>query len=120
MQHHSAVNWMNVQVVHVSPDLRKAYIGHASDTTAQGKSIMAYNKSWRSLPIQSWSGGVKIAGQYCSSHSTKVFTHSAYRNRTGVVLPWRTLFHGSSLLSLFHQLQLLVVCLAERCLEWQI
>ena len=51
-----------VQVVHVSPDLRKAYIGHPSDVTAQGKSIMAFNKSWRSLPIQSWSGGVKIAG----------------------------------------------------------
>ena len=52
-----------MQVVHVSPDLRKAYIGDPCDVTAQGKSIMAFNKSWRSLPIQSWSGGVKIAGQ---------------------------------------------------------
>ena len=51
-----------VQVVHVSPDMRKAYIGSSSDLTANGKSIMAFNKSWRSLPIQSWSGGLKIAG----------------------------------------------------------
>lgn len=50
------------QVVHVSPDMRKAYIGDSSDRTVNGKSIMAFNKSWRSLPIQSWSGGMKIAG----------------------------------------------------------
>ncbi|KAL3133730.1 hypothetical protein ABBQ32_008220 [Trebouxia sp. C0010 RCD-2024] len=49
------------QVVHVSPDMRKAYIGDSSDRTVNGKSIMAFNKSWRSLPIQSWSGGLKIA-----------------------------------------------------------
>lgn len=52
-----------MQVVHVSPDLRKAYIGDPSDVTVKGKSIMAYNKSWHSMPIHSWSGGVKIAGQ---------------------------------------------------------
>ncbi|DBA75057.1 TPA: hypothetical protein ACH3X1_010392 [Trebouxia sp. C0004] len=49
------------QVLHVSPDMRKAYIGEATDQTANGKSIMAFNKSWRSLPIQSWSGGRKLA-----------------------------------------------------------
>ncbi|KAL3143278.1 hypothetical protein ABBQ38_002121 [Trebouxia sp. C0009 RCD-2024] len=49
------------QVVHVSPDMRKAYIGDSSDRTVNGKSVMAFNKSWRSLPIQSWSGGMKIA-----------------------------------------------------------
>ena len=43
--------------------MRKAYIGNSSDETVNGKSIMALNKSWRSLPIQSWSGGMKIAGQ---------------------------------------------------------
>ena len=42
--------------------MRKAYIGEATDQTANGKSIMAFNKSWRSLPIQSWSGGQKLAG----------------------------------------------------------
>ena len=57
------------QVVHVSPDLRKAYIGDSSDLTANGKSIMAFNKSWRSLPIQSWSGGMKIAGPYLHCHA---------------------------------------------------
>lgn len=53
---------VDFQVVHVSPDMRKAYIGEATDQTANGKSIMAFNKSWRSLPIQSWSGGQKLAG----------------------------------------------------------
>ena len=53
---------MAAQVVHVSPDMRKAYIGDQTDQTAAGKSIMAFNKSWRSLPIQSWSGGMKLAG----------------------------------------------------------
>lgn len=53
---------VDLQVVHVSPDMRKAYIGEATDQTANGKSIMAFNKSWRSLPIQSWSGGQKLAG----------------------------------------------------------
>ena len=52
-----------MQVVHVSPDMRKAYIGSITDQTTNGKSIMAFNKSWRSLPIQSWSGGFKIAGR---------------------------------------------------------
>ncbi len=59
---HVAVSGVDLQVVHVSPDMRKAYIGEATDQTANGKSIMAFNKSWRSLPIQSWSGGQKLAG----------------------------------------------------------
>ena len=59
---HLAVSGVDLQVVHVSPDMRKAYIGEATDQTANGKSIMAFNKSWRSMPIQSWSGGQKLAG----------------------------------------------------------
>ena len=53
----------------MSPDLRKAYIGNSTDLTANGKSIMAFNKSWRSLPIQSWSGGMKIAGAHFYCHN---------------------------------------------------
>lgn len=59
---HVAVSGVDLQVVHVSPDMRKAYIGEATDQTANGNSIMAFNKSWRSMPIQSWSGGQKLAG----------------------------------------------------------
>ena len=61
---------VDFQVVHVSPDMRKAYIGEATDQTANGKSIMAFNKSWRSLPIQSWSGGQKLAGATPLAHIT--------------------------------------------------
>ncbi|KAK9919052.1 hypothetical protein WJX75_009029 [Coccomyxa subellipsoidea] len=48
-------------VVHVSPDSRKIYIGEECDVTRNGGSIMGFCKSWRSLPIRSWSGGVKMA-----------------------------------------------------------
>jgi hypothetical protein len=47
--------------VHVSPDGRKVYIGEEADVTAQGGSIMAFAKSWKSGPIHSWSGGRKLA-----------------------------------------------------------
>lgn len=48
-------------VVHVSPDGRKVYIGDEYDVTRNGTRIMFFNKSWNSLPIQSWSGGRKLA-----------------------------------------------------------
>ncbi|CAL8471179.1 g10721 [Coccomyxa elongata] len=48
-------------VVHVSPDSRKIYIGEECDVTCKGGSIMGFCKSWRSLPIRSWSGGIKMA-----------------------------------------------------------
>jgi hypothetical protein len=73
-------------VVHVSPDSRKAshshqkipdhlheelqsrrlpcaqiYVGEECDLTGRGGSIMGFCKSWRSLPIRSWSGGMKLA-----------------------------------------------------------
>ncbi|BDA46570.1 hypothetical protein COCOBI_09-0220 [Coccomyxa sp. Obi] len=48
-------------VVHVSPDSRKIYIGEECDVTRKGGSIMGFCKSWRSLPIRSWSGGIKMA-----------------------------------------------------------
>ena len=34
-----------MQVVHVSPDLRKAHVGDPRDVTGQGKSIMAFTES---------------------------------------------------------------------------
>lgn len=37
------------------------YIGEECDLTKSGASVTAFAKSWRSLPIQSWSGGVKMA-----------------------------------------------------------
>ncbi len=37
------------------------YIGEECDMTRNGGSIMGFCKSWRSLPIRSWSGGVKMA-----------------------------------------------------------
>ncbi len=67
---------VDLQVVHVSPDMRKAYIGEATDQTANGKSIMAFNKSWRSMPIQSWSGGQKLAG--ATPLSLRSLTHNLH------------------------------------------
>jgi hypothetical protein len=37
------------------------YIGDEWDRTRYGGSIMGFMKSWRSLPIRSWSGGAKMA-----------------------------------------------------------
>lgn len=37
------------------------YIGEECDVTCKGGSIMGFCKSWRSLPIRSWSGGIKMA-----------------------------------------------------------
>lgn len=39
----------------------QVYVGDESDVTGRGGSIMGFCKSWRSLPIRSWSGGVKMA-----------------------------------------------------------
>ena len=37
------------------------YIGEECDVTKSGSSVTAYAKSWPSLPIRSWTGGVKMA-----------------------------------------------------------
>lgn len=37
------------------------YVGEECDVTGRGGSIMGFCKSWRSLPIRSWSGGAKLA-----------------------------------------------------------
>lgn len=47
-------------VVHVHSDRRRVYVGDEFDVTANGKSIMTHNKAWKSLPIRSWTGGVKV------------------------------------------------------------
>lgn len=39
----------------------QVYIGEEMDKTRNGGSIMGFMKSWRSLPIRSWSGGAKMA-----------------------------------------------------------
>ena len=48
-------------VVHVSPNQRTVFVGDECDTTSNGKPLMDFNKSWKSLPIPSWSGGKKMA-----------------------------------------------------------
>ena len=48
-------------VVHVSLNQRTVYIGDEYDKTRFGKSIMGLPKAWKSAPIQSWSGGKRIA-----------------------------------------------------------
>ena len=48
-------------VVHVAPNQRQVYIGDEHDVTATGKPVMEFNKSWKSLPIRSWSGGKRMA-----------------------------------------------------------
>lgn len=40
---------------------RQVYIGEEGDVTCHGGSIMAFQKAWKSCPIQSWSGGCKLA-----------------------------------------------------------
>ena len=37
------------------------FSGEECDVTKSGSSVAAFAKSWRSLPIRSWSGGVKMA-----------------------------------------------------------
>ena len=44
------------QPVHI-----QIFIGEECDVTKSGASVAAFAKSWRSLPIRSWSGGVKMA-----------------------------------------------------------
>ena len=41
--------------------LLQVYVGEEGDATKKGGSIMGFCKSWRSLPIRSWSGGAKVA-----------------------------------------------------------
>ena len=48
-------------VVHVSTDQRTVYIGEEYDLTKYGTNIMGFQKAWKSCPIQSWSGGLKVA-----------------------------------------------------------
>lgn len=42
-------------VVHVSLDGRKVFLGDEHDVTANGGNIMAFNKAWKSGPIQATS-----------------------------------------------------------------
>ena len=46
---------------HVARSCLQIYIGEECDVTGKGGSIMGFCKSWRSLPIRSWSGGIKMA-----------------------------------------------------------
>lgn len=48
------------RAVQVHPDGRRAYIGEESDRTRNGETIMTHNKSFKSLPIRSWTGGAKV------------------------------------------------------------
>lgn len=47
-------------VVHVHSDRRRVYIGDEHDLTSNGRPIMTHSKAWKSLPIRSWTGGVKV------------------------------------------------------------
>lgn len=58
----------------VHPDGRRAYIGEESDRTRNGEIIMSHNKSFKSLPIRSWTGGAKV----CPPHALLIpYVHAS-------------------------------------------
>lgn len=52
--------WLQAACAQVHPDGRRAYIGEEIDKTRNGEIIMTHNKSFKSLPIRSWTGGAKV------------------------------------------------------------